>query len=58
MLHPELLEILACPKCKERIVLDPKGESLRCERCRVRYPIRDDIPIVLIEEAVPDPKTD
>jgi len=51
MLKPELLEILACPKCKDRVVLEPGGEALRCERCRLRYPIREDIPIMLIEEA-------
>jgi uncharacterized protein len=56
MLQPELLEILACPQCKDRVVLDAKGEFLRCERCKVKYPIREDIPIMLIEEAVPDPK--
>ena len=54
MLKPELLEILACPKCKDRVVLDASGEFLRCERCNLRYPIRDDIPIMLIEEAVAD----
>lgn len=52
MLKPELLEILACPKCKDRVVLEGNGEALRCERCRLRYPIREDIPIMLIEEAV------
>jgi uncharacterized protein YbaR (Trm112 family) len=54
MLQPELLEILACPQCKDRVVLDAKGEFLRCERCRVKYPVREDIPIMLVEEAVPD----
>jgi uncharacterized protein YbaR (Trm112 family) len=54
MLKPELLEILACPKCKDRVVLVAAGDFLRCERCKLRYPIRDDIPIMLIEEAVPD----
>ena len=53
MLKAELLEILACPKCKDRVVLDAKGEFLRCERCKLQYPIRDDIPIMLIEEAIP-----
>ena len=53
MLKPELLEILACPKCKDRVVLDANGEFLQCERCRLKYPIREDIPIMLIEEAVP-----
>jgi uncharacterized protein YbaR (Trm112 family) len=52
MLKPELLEILACPKCKDRLVLETNGDALRCDRCRLRYPIREDIPILLVEEAV------
>ena len=51
MLKPELLEIVACPKCKDRLVLESNGEALRCERCRLRYLIREEIPILLIEEA-------
>ena len=53
IIKPELLEILACPKCKDRVVLDERGEFLRCERCRVQYPIREDIPIMLVSEAIP-----
>ena len=53
MLMPELLEILACPKCKDPVVLDAGGEHLQCERCRLLYSIREDIPIMLVEEAVP-----
>ena len=53
MLKPELLEILACPKCKDRVILDESGQFLICERCKLKYPIREDIPIMLIEEAVP-----
>ena len=51
MIDDELLEILACPKCKEKVVLDEKGAYLVCEACHLRYPIEDDIPIMLIEEA-------
>jgi uncharacterized protein YbaR (Trm112 family) len=47
----ELLEILACPKCKGEIHLNPPGDGLVCERCRLMYPIRDDIPVMLIDEA-------
>jgi hypothetical protein len=49
----ELLEILACPKCKGDIHLNPTGDGLICDRCRLVYEIRDDIPIMLIEEARP-----
>ena len=48
----ELLEILACPKCKGDIYLNDKGDGLVCERCGLLYPIKDDIPIMLIDEAV------
>jgi uncharacterized protein len=47
----ELLEILACPLCKEKVVLTPDGAGLKCTKCRRVYPIRDDIPIMLIDEA-------
>lgn len=48
----ELLEILACPKCKGDIRLNDKGDGLICDACRLLYPIKDDIPILLIDEAV------
>ncbi|MBI1913004.1 MAG: Trm112 family protein [Deltaproteobacteria bacterium] len=48
----ELLEILACPKCKSKIKLNEKKDGLVCEKCRVVYPIKDDIPVMLIDEAV------
>jgi len=47
----ELLEILACPKCKGSIQLNITEDGLICESCRLLYEIRDDIPIMLIEEA-------
>ena len=49
----ELLAILACPKCKSDIRLNQKGDGLICEACRLMYPIKDDIPVMLIEEAIP-----
>ncbi|MCU0591600.1 MAG: Trm112 family protein [Desulfobacterales bacterium] len=52
-IHPELLEILACPQCKEAVRLTPAQDGLICDRCRLVYEIRDDIPIMLIEEAKP-----
>jgi hypothetical protein len=48
----ELLDILACPKCKGDIKLNSAGDGLVCEACRVMYPIKDDIPIMLIDEAI------
>jgi len=49
----ELLEILACPKCKGDIYLNETKDGLICETCRLIYEIKDDIPIMLIEEAKP-----
>jgi uncharacterized protein len=49
----ELLDILACPKCKGDIHLNDARDGLICDQCRLSYEIRDDIPIMLIEEAKP-----
>lgn len=49
----ELLEILVCPKCKGEIRLTEKEDGLVCESCRLMYEIREDIPIMLIDEAKP-----
>ena len=48
-----LLNILACPKCKGDIHLNDTGDGLVCDACRLLYEIRDDIPIMLIDEAKP-----
>ena len=50
-LSEDLLEILACPKCKGDIHLNESGDGLICEACRLLYPIKDDIPVMLIDEA-------
>lgn len=49
----ELLDILVCPVCKTAVKLLPDGSGLKCETCRKVYPVRDDIPVMLPEEAVP-----
>ena len=49
----DLLDILACPKCKGDIHLNDKGDGLVCDACRLMYHIKDDIPVMLIDEAVP-----
>ena len=51
MLDDELLRILACPACKGELKYDPKNSTLECLRCRLRYPVKEDVPIMLIEEA-------
>ena len=49
----DLLEILVCPKCKGEIHLNKSEDGLICEQCRLMYEIKDDIPIMLIDEAKP-----
>jgi uncharacterized protein YbaR (Trm112 family) len=49
----ELLDILACPKCKGDIHLTETGDGLIFDNCKLLYEIRDDIPIMLIDEAKP-----
>ena len=49
----ELLEILACPRCKGDIRLNDTQNGLICDHCRLLYEIRDGIPIMLIDEAKP-----
>ena len=50
---PELLAILVCPKCKGPLEHREAESVLVCKTCRLRYPIRDGIPIMLIDEAKP-----
>ena len=60
---PALLEILVCPECKTPVRLVNNGAGLQCQTCRRVYPIKDDIPVMLIDEATiegeakPDPTT-
>jgi hypothetical protein len=51
MIDPKLLEILACPACKGDLTYDEENQKLICEKCRLRYPIKDDIPVMLIDQA-------
>jgi len=53
MLKQELLDILACPRCKGPVLPADDNSGLVCEQCRLFYEIRDDIPIMLIDEAKP-----
>ena len=50
-ISPDLLEILVCPVCKEPVHLTEDHGGLRCEVCHRVYPIRDDIPVMLVDEA-------
>ncbi|MBV9209465.1 MAG: Trm112 family protein [Acidobacteria bacterium] len=50
-ISPELLEILACPACKAKVLLKEDGSGLKCVECKRVYPIRDEIPVMLVDEA-------
>jgi uncharacterized protein len=52
----ELLDILVCPACKLPVKLTPDGLGLKCGQCRRVYPINDDIPVMLIDEAKVEPE--
>jgi uncharacterized protein len=51
MIPKDLLDDLVCPVCKTPVVMSPQQDSLKCSQCRRVYPIRDDIPIMLVDEA-------
>ena len=57
-LNKELLQILACPKCKGGLEPLPQEEGLKCTACGLVYPVRDEIPVMLIDEAIPVDKWD
>ena len=50
-INKELLDLLVCPKCKGEIQLKKDGTGLICNACKLLYPIEDDIPVMLIDEA-------
>lgn len=52
-LSRELLDILACPRCKGDLLYREEQDRLICEACRLAYPVRDDIPVMLVDEAEP-----
>jgi uncharacterized protein YbaR (Trm112 family) len=54
-LDPRLLAILVCPKCKGALTHRPAEQALDCPACKLRYAIRDGIPVMLIDEAAPLP---
>jgi len=51
MINQDLLDILVCPQCKGPVALTEKKDGLVCSACKLEYEIRDDIPIMLIDEA-------
>jgi len=51
MLDKELMDILACPECKGKVEYNDARDGLVCQTCKLEYPVRDDIPVMLIDEA-------
>jgi uncharacterized protein len=55
-ISPELLEILRCPKCKSEVKINDEQSKLACQNadCRLVYPIKDEIPVMIVDEAKVD----
>ena len=51
MIDSRLLEILACPACKGDLTYDKEAQRLICEKCRLKYLIKDEIPVMLVDQA-------
>ncbi len=52
-LDPRLLDLVACPACHGGLRVDDAAEELVCDACRLAFPVRDDIPVLLLDEARP-----
>jgi len=52
---PSLLAILACPWCKADVKLTADEKGLKCVSCQRVYPIKDDIPVMIVDEAAVEP---
>nr|WP_242686391.1 Trm112 family protein [Aeromicrobium sp. IC_218] len=50
-IDPGLLDILVCPQCRSTLFVDDDRSELVCNACSLAYPVRDDIPVMLIDEA-------
>ncbi|MFH1915420.1 MAG: Trm112 family protein [Pseudomonadota bacterium] len=53
-LDKELINMLACPRCRGAVAPLPADDGLACSACAVVYPVRDGIPVMLVEQAVPE----
>jgi len=56
VIDPQLLEILACPLCKTDVKLTSDEKGLKCVKCYRVYPIKEGIPVMLIDEATIEPE--
>ncbi len=51
MIPQDLLAILVCPECKQSLTYRAESDTLKCNQCRRVFPVRDDIPVLLLDEA-------
>jgi uncharacterized protein YbaR (Trm112 family) len=51
-INPDFLEIIRCPACEGKVVLKSDGSGLKCVNCHRVYPIRDEIPVLIADEAI------
>ena len=51
-LDQKLLDIIVCPQCKGELALIEGGVNLLCERCKLKFPVRDSIPVMVLDEAI------
>ena len=52
LIDAELMKILACPKCHGSLEEKESAKQLHCQKCKLAYPVRDGIPVMLIDEAI------
>ncbi len=55
MIAKDLLEMLVCPACKQTLEYRPNPESFKCTKCHRVYAVKDNIPIMIIDEATVEP---
>jgi len=55
MISQDLLDLIVCPACKKDLELKTDPEALKCTACKRVYPVRDGLPVLLIEESTIDP---
>ncbi|NIQ03307.1 MAG: Trm112 family protein [Nitrospinaceae bacterium] len=57
-MDPDLIRILICPQCEGELHSAPERDGVICETCRLKFPVKEDTPVLLVPEAEPcDPKT-
>ncbi len=55
MIQQRLLDMLVCPKCLQPLVYRAESDTLKCNQCRRAFPIRDGIPVLLVDQAIIEP---